>query len=110
MFEKLPATQLNKLPILSSLTRALKGLMEWRLVKCHTPPPCGIHVFRYPSHLLRYLSSERLPGYSNQMVESRSLRLRVINFSGFNSPIHANRYMEQSVLSQVAHVESRSYI
>jgi len=54
---------LNKLPILSSLTHALNGIPHMPAVSM-----CSGH----PSHFLRYFSWESLPGYSNQMAESRS--------------------------------------
>ena len=42
---------LNKSSILSSLTGALNGLVEWGVVKCDPPPTCGIHVFQTPLSL-----------------------------------------------------------
>ena len=66
----------------------------------HCGSICNIVVFmyfRYLSHLLTYFSLENLYGYSNRMVE-------------FKRQICTNRYMELSILSQIAHVESCLYV
>ena len=73
-----PSAVTQQVAILSSLTCALNGLVEWNIVKWH-PIACSIHVFRTPLSLSEIFFLGK-PGYSNWMVESRSLWPGVINF------------------------------